>query len=210
MEKVVQDKRQRDDNDLQDRGQDQTEDEEVKTRRSKRARNENRLDPIFLFFNGRKDPPLPGKRQRCDSLRRSDTLFLLGDRVPDVVGESSGCTRAVFNWVILMHIRGQVLCEEYCKMFLRVPMDARSAIAGNDQRSDVIGMRNRVLRRTGPGTTSSEKSTISSQDVNVSLDWGVKVYVLGVRESSGITYGNSGLEGSVRVGNGHNSGFMGC
>ncbi|GJU14257.1 retrovirus-related pol polyprotein from transposon TNT 1-94 [Tanacetum coccineum] len=39
-DEVVQDKRQRDDNDLQDERQDQTEEEEVEPRRSKRARNE--------------------------------------------------------------------------------------------------------------------------------------------------------------------------
>ncbi|GKC36480.1 hypothetical protein Tco_1048864, partial [Tanacetum coccineum] len=38
-DKVVQDKRQRDDNDLQDERQDQTDEEEVEPRRSKRARN---------------------------------------------------------------------------------------------------------------------------------------------------------------------------
>ncbi|GJZ06997.1 retrovirus-related pol polyprotein from transposon TNT 1-94 [Tanacetum coccineum] len=43
-DEVVQDKRQRDDNDLQDERQDQTEEEEVEPRRSKRARNEKSLE----------------------------------------------------------------------------------------------------------------------------------------------------------------------
>ncbi|GJY29456.1 retrotransposon protein, putative, ty1-copia subclass, partial [Tanacetum coccineum] len=42
-DEVVQDKRQRDDNDLQDERQDQTEEEEVEPRRSKSARNEKSL-----------------------------------------------------------------------------------------------------------------------------------------------------------------------
>ncbi|GJS19546.1 zinc finger, CCHC-type containing protein [Tanacetum coccineum] len=46
-DKVVQDKRQRDDNDLQDERQDQTE-EEVEPRRSKRARNEKSFRPNFV------------------------------------------------------------------------------------------------------------------------------------------------------------------
>ncbi|GJT83237.1 pol polyprotein [Tanacetum coccineum] len=48
-DKVVQDKRQRDDNDLQDERQDQTEEEEVEPRRSKRARNEKSFDPLILY-----------------------------------------------------------------------------------------------------------------------------------------------------------------
>ncbi|GJS76442.1 retrotransposon protein, putative, ty1-copia subclass [Tanacetum coccineum] len=49
-DKVVQDKRQRDDNDLQDERQDQTEEEEVEPRRSKRARNEKSFGPDFVSF----------------------------------------------------------------------------------------------------------------------------------------------------------------
>ncbi|GJZ30257.1 hypothetical protein Tco_0575304 [Tanacetum coccineum] len=52
-DKVVQDKRQRDDNDLQDERQDQPKEEEVEPRRCKRKELRNRLD-LILFLYGRK------------------------------------------------------------------------------------------------------------------------------------------------------------
>nr|GEZ40662.1 hypothetical protein [Tanacetum cinerariifolium] len=55
-EKVVQDKRQRDDNDLQDERRDQTEEEEVEPRRSKRARNEKLFRPGFVSFMVENEP----------------------------------------------------------------------------------------------------------------------------------------------------------
>ncbi|GJT49669.1 retrotransposon protein, putative, ty1-copia subclass [Tanacetum coccineum] len=56
IDKVVQDKRQRDDNDLQDERQDQTEEEEVEPRRSKRARNEKSFGPDFVSFMVENEP----------------------------------------------------------------------------------------------------------------------------------------------------------
>ncbi|GKB03870.1 retrovirus-related pol polyprotein from transposon TNT 1-94 [Tanacetum coccineum] len=55
-DKVVQDKRQRDDNDLQDERQDQTDEEEVEPRRSKRARNEKSFGPDFVSFMVENEP----------------------------------------------------------------------------------------------------------------------------------------------------------
>nr|GEW44216.1 retrotransposon protein, putative, Ty1-copia subclass [Tanacetum cinerariifolium] len=49
-DEVVQDKRQRDDNDLQDERQDQTKEEEVKSIRSKRVRTEKLFGPDFVSF----------------------------------------------------------------------------------------------------------------------------------------------------------------
>ncbi|GJV65047.1 retrotransposon protein, putative, ty1-copia subclass [Tanacetum coccineum] len=49
-DKVVQDKRQRDDNDLHDERQDQLEEEEVVPQRIKRARTEKSLDPILFLL----------------------------------------------------------------------------------------------------------------------------------------------------------------
>ncbi|GJW58593.1 retrotransposon protein, putative, ty1-copia subclass [Tanacetum coccineum] len=49
-DEVVQDKRQRDDNDLHDERQDQLEEEEVEPRRSKRARTEKSFGPDFVSF----------------------------------------------------------------------------------------------------------------------------------------------------------------
>ncbi|GJQ96280.1 retrotransposon protein, putative, ty1-copia subclass [Tanacetum coccineum] len=55
-DKVLRDKRQRDDNDLQIEMTDQTEEEEVKPRRSKRARNEKSFGPDFVSFMVENEP----------------------------------------------------------------------------------------------------------------------------------------------------------
>ncbi|GKE65694.1 retrotransposon protein, putative, ty1-copia subclass, partial [Tanacetum coccineum] len=55
-DEVVQDKRQQDDNDLQDERQDQTKEEEVEPKRSKRARNEKSFGPDFVSFMVENEP----------------------------------------------------------------------------------------------------------------------------------------------------------
>nr|GEZ58374.1 retrotransposon protein, putative, Ty1-copia subclass [Tanacetum cinerariifolium] len=55
-DEVVQDKRQRDDNDLHDERQDQLEEEEVKPRRSKRAKTEKSFRPDFVSFLVENEP----------------------------------------------------------------------------------------------------------------------------------------------------------
>ncbi|GKD74058.1 hypothetical protein Tco_1332340 [Tanacetum coccineum] len=55
-DEVVQDQRQRDDNDLQDERQDQTKEEEVKPRRSKKARTEKSFGPDFVSFMVENEP----------------------------------------------------------------------------------------------------------------------------------------------------------
>ncbi|GKC25008.1 hypothetical protein Tco_1027158 [Tanacetum coccineum] len=49
-DEVVQDQRQRDDNDLQDERQDQPKEEEVEPRRCKKARTEKSFRPGFVSF----------------------------------------------------------------------------------------------------------------------------------------------------------------
>ncbi|GKB81901.1 retrovirus-related pol polyprotein from transposon TNT 1-94 [Tanacetum coccineum] len=62
-DEVVQDKRQRDDNDLQDERQDQTEEEEVEPRRSKKGKKREIVWTRFCFFYSRKmNPRLIKKR----------------------------------------------------------------------------------------------------------------------------------------------------
>ncbi|GJX26340.1 hypothetical protein Tco_0232636 [Tanacetum coccineum] len=55
-DEVVQDQRQRDDNDLQDERQDQPEEEEVELRRRKRARTEKSFGPDFVSFMVENEP----------------------------------------------------------------------------------------------------------------------------------------------------------
>ncbi|GJZ95564.1 hypothetical protein Tco_0667898 [Tanacetum coccineum] len=55
-DEVIQDQRQRDDNDLQDERQDQPKEEEVEPRRSKRARTEKLFGPDFVSFMVENEP----------------------------------------------------------------------------------------------------------------------------------------------------------
>ncbi|GJR40527.1 hypothetical protein Tco_1216211 [Tanacetum coccineum] len=55
-DEIVQDKRQRDDNDLQDERQDQPKEEEVEPRRCKRARTEKLFGPDFVSFMVENEP----------------------------------------------------------------------------------------------------------------------------------------------------------
>nr|GEU66813.1 gibberellin 3-beta-dioxygenase 1 [Tanacetum cinerariifolium] len=55
-DEVVQDQRQRDDNDLQDERQDQPKEEDVEPRRSKRARTEKSFRPNFVSFMVENEP----------------------------------------------------------------------------------------------------------------------------------------------------------
>ncbi|GJY00859.1 hypothetical protein Tco_0359011 [Tanacetum coccineum] len=55
-DEIVQDKRQRDDNDLQNERQDQPKEEEVEPRRCKRARTEKLFGPDFVSFMVENEP----------------------------------------------------------------------------------------------------------------------------------------------------------
>nr|GEY14451.1 hypothetical protein [Tanacetum cinerariifolium] len=77
-DEVVQDQRQRDDNDLQDERQDQPKEEEVEPRRSKGQELRNRLDPIlFLLWT---------RLWNKEVLRSLEIYFLVNEEV----GRSSG------------------------------------------------------------------------------------------------------------------------
>ncbi|GJR24278.1 hypothetical protein Tco_0972805 [Tanacetum coccineum] len=67
-DEVVQDQRQRDDNDLQDERQDQPKEEEVEPKRSKRARTEKSFRPIFVSFMVENEPT--SYREAVTSLER--------------------------------------------------------------------------------------------------------------------------------------------
>ncbi|GKG20034.1 hypothetical protein Tco_0379835, partial [Tanacetum coccineum] len=58
-------KRQRDDDDLQDERQDQTDEEEVEPRRSKKARNEKSFGPDFVSFMVENEPTSYSEAVTC-------------------------------------------------------------------------------------------------------------------------------------------------
>ncbi|GJT61741.1 retrovirus-related pol polyprotein from transposon TNT 1-94 [Tanacetum coccineum] len=79
-DEVVQDKRQRDDNDLQDERQDQTEEEEVEPRRSKRARNEKSLEEE-IYMNQLEGFIAPGQEGKFDMKDMGLADVILGIKI---------------------------------------------------------------------------------------------------------------------------------
>ncbi|GJU96087.1 hypothetical protein Tco_1320843 [Tanacetum coccineum] len=74
-DEVVQDKRQRDDNDLQDERQDQPKEEEVEPRRCKRARTEKLFGPDFVSFMVENEPTSYREVALNGSSRRREKLM---------------------------------------------------------------------------------------------------------------------------------------
>ncbi|GJS93742.1 retrovirus-related pol polyprotein from transposon TNT 1-94 [Tanacetum coccineum] len=96
-DKVVQDKRQRDDNDLQDERQDQTEEEEVEPRRSKRARNEKSFGPDFVSFMAIKS--------KIESILQNHTWELV-DLPP-------GCKALGYKWIFKKKMKADGTVDKY-------------------------------------------------------------------------------------------------
>ncbi|GJR05996.1 retrovirus-related pol polyprotein from transposon TNT 1-94 [Tanacetum coccineum] len=74
-DEVVQDQRQRDDNDLQDERQDQSKEEEVEPKRSKRVRTEKSFGPDFVSFMVENEPT--SYQEACIKSSNGDTPFSL-------------------------------------------------------------------------------------------------------------------------------------
>ncbi|GJV00918.1 retrotransposon protein, putative, ty1-copia subclass [Tanacetum coccineum] len=104
-EKVVQDKRQRDDNDLQDERQDQTEEEEVEPRRSKRARNEKSFGPDFVSFMVENEPTsyreavTSSEGQQWREAIKSEIESILQNHTWELVDLPPGCKALGYKWI---------------------------------------------------------------------------------------------------------------
>ncbi|GJR69733.1 calcineurin B-like protein 4 [Tanacetum coccineum] len=90
---VVQDQRQRDDNDLQDERQDQPKEEEVEPRRSKRARTEKSFGPDFVSFMVENEPT---------SYREAELVDLL-----------SGCKPLGYKWIFKKKMKADGTIDKY-------------------------------------------------------------------------------------------------
>ncbi|GKC26730.1 hypothetical protein Tco_1034024 [Tanacetum coccineum] len=88
-DEVVQDKRQRDDNDLQDERQDQTEEEEVEPRRSKRARNE-----------------------KSEAIK-SEIESILQNHTWELVDFPSGCKALGYKWIFKKKMKDDGTVNKY-------------------------------------------------------------------------------------------------
>ncbi|GKC43091.1 hypothetical protein Tco_1060813, partial [Tanacetum coccineum] len=92
-DEVVQDQRQRDDNDLQDERQDQPKEEEVDPRRSKRARIEKSVGPDFVSFMVENEPT---------SYREAELMDLL-----------SGCKPLGYKWIFKKKMKADGTIDKY-------------------------------------------------------------------------------------------------
>ncbi|GKA07267.1 hypothetical protein Tco_0686491 [Tanacetum coccineum] len=102
-DEVVQDQRQRDDNDLPDERQDQSKEEEVEPRRGKRARTEKSFGPKLFLLCYKMN--LLFIEKRCENVDAICSSLALRSRSPLETGiDAADCSRKYFgqycSWVI--------------------------------------------------------------------------------------------------------------
>ncbi|GJV44456.1 retrovirus-related pol polyprotein from transposon TNT 1-94 [Tanacetum coccineum] len=118
-DEVVQDKRQRDDNDLQDERQDQTEEEEVEPRRSKRARNKKSFRPDFVSFMVENEPTSyreavtssEGKQWR--EAIKSEIDSILQNHTWELVVLPPGCKPLGYKWIFKKKMKADCTIDKY-------------------------------------------------------------------------------------------------
>ncbi|GKF76773.1 retrotransposon protein, putative, ty1-copia subclass [Tanacetum coccineum] len=113
-DKVVQDKRQRDDNDLQD----QTE-EEVEPRRSKRARNEKSFGLDFVSFMVENEPTSYreavtfSEGQQWREAIKSKIESILQNHTWELVDLPLGCKPLGYRWIFKKKIKADGTVDKY-------------------------------------------------------------------------------------------------
>ncbi|GJY70425.1 retrovirus-related pol polyprotein from transposon TNT 1-94 [Tanacetum coccineum] len=114
-DKVVQDKRQRDDNDLQD----QTEEEEVEPRRSKRARNEKSFGPDFVSFMVENEPTsyreavTSSEGQQWREAIKSEIESILQNHTWELVDLPPGCKPLGYKWIFKKKMKADGTVDKY-------------------------------------------------------------------------------------------------
>ncbi|GJU82093.1 retrovirus-related pol polyprotein from transposon TNT 1-94 [Tanacetum coccineum] len=118
-DEVVQDKRQRDDNDLQDERQDQTEEEEVEPRRSKRARNEKSFGPDFVSFMVENEPTsyreavTSSEGQQWREAIKSEIESILQNHTWELVDLPPGCKPLGYKWIFKKKMKADGTIDKY-------------------------------------------------------------------------------------------------
>ncbi|GJY40570.1 retrovirus-related pol polyprotein from transposon TNT 1-94 [Tanacetum coccineum] len=118
-DKVVQDKRQRDDNDLQDERQDQTDEEEVEPRRSKRARNEKSFGPDFVSFMVENEPTsyreavTSSEGQQWREAIKSEIESILQNHTWELVDLPPGCKPLGYKWIFKKKMKADGTVDKY-------------------------------------------------------------------------------------------------
>ncbi|GJT91176.1 retrovirus-related pol polyprotein from transposon TNT 1-94 [Tanacetum coccineum] len=118
-DEVVQDKRQRDDNDLPDERQDQTEEVEVEPRRSKRARNEKLFGPNFVSFMVENEPTsyreavTSSEGQQWREAIKSEIESILKNHTWELVDLPPGCKPLGYKWIFKKKIKADGTIDKY-------------------------------------------------------------------------------------------------
>nr|GEW50712.1 retrotransposon protein, putative, Ty1-copia subclass [Tanacetum cinerariifolium] len=110
-DEVIQDKRQRDDNDLQDERQDQPKEEKVEPRRSKRVRTEKSFGPDFVSFMVENEPT--SYREAVNSLKgprwkeaiKSEIDSILQNHTWELVDLPPGNKPLGYKWIFKKKIK---------------------------------------------------------------------------------------------------------
>ncbi|GJT33760.1 retrotransposon protein, putative, ty1-copia subclass [Tanacetum coccineum] len=118
-DEVIQDKRQRDDIDLQDERQDQTEEEEVEPRRSKKARNEKLFGPDFVSFMVKNEPTsyreavTSSKGQQWREAIKSEIDSILQNHTWELVDLPQGCKPLGYKWIFKKKMKSDGTIDKY-------------------------------------------------------------------------------------------------
>ncbi|GKF64485.1 retrotransposon protein, putative, ty1-copia subclass, partial [Tanacetum coccineum] len=113
-DKVVQDKRQRDDR------QDQTNEEEVEPRRSKRARNEKSFGPDFVSFMVENEPTSyreavtssEGQQWR-EAIKKIEIESILQNHTWELMDLSPGCKPLGYKWIFKNKMKADGTVDKY-------------------------------------------------------------------------------------------------
>ncbi|GJT84452.1 hypothetical protein Tco_1058794 [Tanacetum coccineum] len=186
-DEVVQDKRQRDDNGFQDERQDQTEEEEVEPRRSKRARNEKLFGPDFVSFMVRNESTsyreaIFKKKMKADSTiaKHKARLVIKEFRQREGKYVRSGCTTALN--VVPWETDGESVLREACVgQRIDKSVDGSGSVSFSQGGGDFLEERTKgntnirqCLRKVADGHFTTAVKVLSSSGVAPSCDDTIK------------------------------------
>ncbi|GKD79093.1 calcineurin B-like protein 4 [Tanacetum coccineum] len=114
-DKVVQDLRQQDDNNLQDERQDQPKEEKVEPRRSKRARIEKSFGPDFVSFMVENEYFLSRsvRMAQWKEAIKSEIDFILQIHTWELVVLLSGCKSLGYKWIFKKKMKADGTIDKY-------------------------------------------------------------------------------------------------
>ncbi|GJT38142.1 putative ribonuclease H-like domain-containing protein [Tanacetum coccineum] len=121
-DEVVQDKKQRDDNDLRDERQDQLEEEEVEPRRSKKARTEKSFGPNFVSLMVENEPTsyreavTSSEGHQWKKAIKSEINSILQNHTWELVDLPPGCKPLGYKWIFKKKMKADGTTDNNDKM----------------------------------------------------------------------------------------------